>query len=531
MDDPGPKTLALARALKLADQLGQVRTLLTSGRTAEAAVLFDEIGDPGALPVPLLAEAWFLRGRLDKSLHHFPAAIAAYQQAIAVDRGFAAAFLDLGNCLAEIERKADAEQSLRQALAIAPRLKEAHASLGSVLLMAGRESEAEQCYRAALAIDPAMVVAHQNLAAIAAARGRTAEARGHRDAAYRQQNLFIEQAVRPELTLLMPTTAEGGNVPWKFLFPRSRCTVLKWFVEYASEGEAERLPPYDLVFNGIGDADAAQPVAALLARFLTTSEKPVLNRPAAVLNTRRDRLPNLLQGITDLVVPEVMRLDPTASIDEDIAFPILLRAAGSHGGTGVRLVHSLAELIRATEAGPQSWYLTRFWPYCSADGWYRKYRVIFIGTEPFPYHLALSRHWLVHYVTADMLSGAAKGEEESAFLSDPEAAIGAPLMAALREIGRRLALDFAGIDFSILPDGRLLVFEANATMLVHPEAEPGPLAYRNAAVSRILDAFHAMVRCRLRGHPHLNRSAALNSPLQSVPCAEYAGSAGTAWEV
>ncbi|MGH7066448.1 MAG: tetratricopeptide repeat protein [Acetobacteraceae bacterium] len=531
MDDPGPKTLALARALRLAEQLGRVRTLLATGCAAEAAVLFDEIGDPGSLPIPLHADAWFLRGRLEKSCHHFPAAIAAYQRAIAVDRGFASAFLDLGNCLAEIERTDDAEESLRQALAIAPGLKEAHASLGSVLLMAGREAEAEQCYRAALAIDPMMVVAHQNLAAIAAANGRPAEARSHRDAAYRQQSLFIERAAWPEFTLLMPTTAEGGNVPWKFLFPRNRCTVLKWFVEYASEGEAERLPPYDLVFNGIGDADAAQPMEASLARFLATSEKPVLNRPAAVLNTRRDRLRKLLAGITDVVVPEVMRFDGTAATDEDIAFPILLRAAGSHGGAGVRLIHSLAELVRATEASRQSWYLTRFWPYCSADGWYRKYRIIFIGTEPFPYHLALSRHWLVHYVTADMLSDAAKNEEERAFLGNSEAAIGAPLMVALREIGRRLALDFAGIDFSILPDGRLLVFEANATMLVHPEPEPGPLAYRNDAIRRILDAFQVMVRFKLQGQQQLSRSAATNSPLQSVPDAEYPASARAAEEV
>ncbi|MGH7083335.1 MAG: tetratricopeptide repeat protein, partial [Acetobacteraceae bacterium] len=376
MDDPEEEKPALADALMLAERLGRVRGLLAAERAPEAACLFREIGDPGSCPVPLRAEAWFLCGRLAKSFRDFPAAIAAYRQAIAIDPGFAAAFLDLGNCLAAIERREAAEAALHQALAIAPRLKEAHASLGSVLLLAGREGEAEQAYRAALAIDPAMVVAHQNLAAIAAAKGWGAEARGHRDAAYRQQTVFIERAALPELTVLMPTTAESGNVPWTFLFPRDRCTVIKWFIEYAREGEAERLPPYDVVFNGIGDADAAAAAEAPLERFLAGCPKPILNPPDAVARTRRDRLPELLAGIADLVVPDVVRLDQAAAADAKMAFPILLRAAGSHGGAGVRLIHSPAELTRATEASGQSWYPTRFWPYRSADGWHRKYRAI-----------------------------------------------------------------------------------------------------------------------------------------------------------
>jgi hypothetical protein len=36
------------------------------------------------------------------------------------------------------------------------------------------------------------------------------------------------------------------------------------------------------------------------------------------------------------------------------------------------------------------------------------------------------------------------------------------------------------------------VFEANATMVVHPETDDGPLAYKNQAVRDILAAFDAM---------------------------------------
>jgi glutathione synthase/RimK-type ligase-like ATP-grasp enzyme len=66
-------------------------------------------------------------------------------------------------------------------------------------------------------------------------------------------------------------------------------------------------------------------------------------------------------------------------------------------------------------------------------------------------------------------------------------------MRTLAAIGQRLGLDYAGIDFSVLPDGRVLVFEANATMLVHAEADTSPLAYKNAAVATLRQAFSAML--------------------------------------
>jgi tetratricopeptide (TPR) repeat protein len=485
-------------------RLGLARALLCAGRGTEA---IDALQDVDSLPFALRAQAWFLRGAAHKALQEFFPAITAFQCAIAADPEDAAAHLNLGNCFAATERSVEAQQHLQRALAIDPALKEAHASLGSVLLLAGDESAAEQCCRRALAIDSEMVVAHQNLAAICQATGRAEEARKHRDAAYRRQSVFIEAAGRPRFTVLMLTTADGGNVPTKFLFPRDRCTVIKWFIEYANQDQDPCLPPYDLVFNGIGDPDAAGPTTAPVERFLPHCGRPVVNAPARVARTRRDRLPSLLDGIPNIVMPPVWRLSaasfpheefPPSAPSSAMQFPILLRSAGSHGGQSVALVESPAALAAIHPNGDAALYATRFWPYRSADGYHRKYRMIYVGRTPYPYHLAISQHWLVHYVTADMLSDSAKCNEEKAFLEDPDGVLGTPAMDAIRAIGDRLDLDFAGIDFSILPDGRVLVFEANATMLVHPENEPGPFAYRNPAVHGILDAFEMMVASRLR---------------------------------
>jgi hypothetical protein len=49
-------------------------------------------------------------------------------------------------------------------------------------------------------------------------------------------------------------------------------------------------------------------------------------------------------------------------------------------------------------------------------------------------------------------------------ISAPDETLGRPAVAALHEIRRRIPLDFYGIDFDMLPDGRVLFFEANAVM-------------------------------------------------------------------
>ena len=69
-------------------------------------------------------------------------------------------------------------------------------------------------------------------------------------------------------------------------------------------------------------------------------------------------------------------------------------------------------------------------------------------------------------------------------------------MDAVEAIGRTLDLDYCGVDFSLLADGRVLVFEANATMLVHPEDGRGVLTFKNPFVERIFRAFDALMTRR-----------------------------------
>jgi hypothetical protein len=83
--------------------------------------------------------------------------------------------------------------------------------------------------------------------------------------------------------------------------------------------------------------------------------------------------------------------------------------------------------------------------------------------------------------------------EEASFLSDMPAALGDKAIAALEQIRDALGLDYGGIDFGLGPDGDLLLFEANATMVITPPGPDERWAYRRAAIGKILDAVVAMI--------------------------------------
>ena len=490
--------LALAPA-NVAAFAGVARALLAAGDAASALQAADTALELNAG----FPDAWLARGNALLELHQPDAAVVAFERGVALAPADARMHLGLGDACAEVERDREALEHLSRAVSLDPSSKWAHANLGSMLYRFGELEAAERHCRLALAADPEMANVHQNLSGILADRGALEEARHHRDVAYGLSNLRISRAPQARATVLVLTTSDSGNIPHRFLLPKDAYTRIDWFIEYAPPGQEDELPPYDVVFNIIGDADYADSTADRVVGFLGRCGKRVLNDPARVGPTRRDRLPALLGDIDGVKIPRCARLDPAVAARTDLgawlaagglALPALIRPLGSHGGEGLLLARSPPELASVDVRSGA--YATEFVDFGSlADGLYRKYRVIFVDRTPYPYHLAVKDDWLVHYYTARMEGDEARKDEELRFLEDPQGVLGKGAWAALGAIGARLDLDFAGIDFGLLPDGRVLVFEANATMLVHPE-RGGEFAYKNPHVARITGAFQDLVARR-----------------------------------
>lgn len=380
--------------------------------------------------------------------------------------------------------------------------------------MKGDHARARRWYELALGLDAGQAAAWQNLAAIHAKAGNDDHAQRCRERAYALQRVYVETSGQPlRRVLLLCAGRSSGNVPFDLLVPTPRNGRIKYAVDYAPPAEDAGLPPFDLVFNAVGDPDIAEPLLARIAQFAQTCTRPLLNVPERVAETRRDRLPALLQGLQDVRTAPCIRVDlvrPTDDAASDKAhansrqriaaaglrLPLLVRPVATHGGEGLVRCDTEAQLEAALAAQTGSFYVSAFRDTRDADGSCRKYRIAFVDRVPYPYHLAISPHWMVHYFSAEMEGVRWKLEEEARFLADPVAALGERGAAAIAAIGRRLDLDYAGVDFTVLPDGSVFVFEANATMLVHRERSDGELAHKNVYVQQIAEAFEAMMRAR-----------------------------------
>ena len=119
-----------------------------------------------------------------------------------------------------------------------------------------------------------------------------------------------------------------------------------------------------------------------------------------------------------------------------------------------------------------------------------------VDGQLYPLHLAISENWKIHYFSADMADRPDHRAEEERFLTEMASVLGAKAMAALASLQAALGLDYAGVDFGLNEAGEVLLFEANATMVVEQPNDDPRWDYRRAAVDRIHQAVRAMLLTR-----------------------------------
>ncbi len=397
-------------------------------------------------------------------------------------------------------RVTEAAVHYERAIQLQPDFSAALCNLGTLHNAADRTEAAADCYGRALALDPDLEVANLNMVAILEADGRLEEAKLCRNRLLRPHALEVDHSPEHRRTVLVLGNACAGNLPLDTILPKRTNTRITWHADFATDEQEGALPPYDVAFNAIGNADLLDEAYGCVSRFAASHK--LLNHPDAVAQTRRDRLPALLNGIPGLIVPRIVRLTrsqmasgslPSVLDAAGISCPVLIRPIAGHGGEGVHLVETAEDLARHRPGAADAYYVIAYRDVRQADGFHRKYRTVFIDRKPYPYHLAISDHWLVHYFSAAMMSAPWKREEEQRFLEDPLSALGRTAMAAIQALGERLDLDFAAADFAILPDGQLLLFEANATMLVHLRDSPIDFPYKHAHIPPIFTAVEALL--------------------------------------
>jgi hypothetical protein len=289
-----------------------------------------------------------------------------------------------------------------------------------------------------------------------------------------------------------------ANTPLELIVDTEHTTLHRLYID---DGDTQlpddELPPYDVLFNAIAESEAAQPALKLAHAFAQRAGRRPVNAPDLVAQLGRSDVARRFAGSATILAPDVERVEAAALRARDVTTPLIVRPVGSQAGHALARIDDRAALhAYLDEHAYPAYFVMPFVDYKSSDGFYRKYRVMFVSGVPFAYHLAISPRWMIHYYNAAMADHQWMRDEEARFIGDLDAVFNGRLRAALDEIARGVALDYFGIDCGIAPDGRLLLFEADAAMLVHGTDPPDLYPYKRAGFERVKTALSELLFSR-----------------------------------
>jgi len=423
------------------------------------------------------------------------AARLAYMDVLREDPTNAWALIELGNLALAGGFRSAAKTAYAEAIKHHPANSVARVNLANLLRVDHDSAAAKLQYEAALAIDAHLHEAHQGMAWALKDLDPDAAER-HLQMGFVGHALVTKpyRGAKQGLPLLLLVCARGGNIPTELWIHDRRFTVHALYPEFYDSRVA--LPQHALVVNAIGDADLCAVALARCQEVLALSRAPVINRPLRVQATGRAEIARRLGAIPGVIAPKIDTLPPAALREADnLKFPLLLRRPGFHTGEHFVYVANRDALPNAIDAlsAAQELLVISYLDARRADGMSHKYRVMFIDGVMYPLHLAISPNWKIHYFSSAMAQNPLFRAEERRFLEDMPAALGATAMSVLRQICTTLDLEYAGIDFALAPDGSVLLFEANATMVVFPPSSDPMWDYRRRAVDNVLEAAPRML--------------------------------------
>jgi hypothetical protein len=302
-----------------------------------------------------------------------------------------------------------------------------------------------------------------------------------------------------------------ANMPIGFLLEGSSVTLDMVYVIPGSP-LPQPLPDHDVALVAVAESKENQPLLHELGVLARSWARPVVNAPRRIARLTRDGTWRLLRSTPGVEIPRNARIDRSSlerlgrgevGIEDILAgcsFPIIARPLDSHAGEGLAKLDSAvaidAYLRKRAEA---EFYLAPFVDYRGRDGLFRKYRIALIDRRPYAVHMAISRHWMIHYLNADMTASVENRAEEAGFMADFDQNFAVRHATALRAIAERADLDYLPFDCGETRDGKLLLFETGTNMVVHAMDSPQLFPYKRPQMDKVFDAFKAMLRRRAAG--------------------------------
>lgn len=292
-----------------------------------------------------------------------------------------------------------------------------------------------------------------------------------------------------------------ANTPIEFLLESSDTNILLYYVD-AETRDLSGVPHHDVALVAVGESADNLPVLENLERLLNRWPGPILNHaPRRIIGLSRDGVAEALRDEPSILAPVTKRLGrrvlEKAGTIETRFLPIVVRPVGTHAGKGMEKISSASQLSEyLTARNETEFYVAPFIDYRGRDGRFRKQRIAFIDGKAYASHLAISDHWMVHYLSAGMAQHEDRRAEEAAWMADFDRDFAVRHAPAFDALYRRLGLDYFAIDCAELPDGRLLLFEADVAMIVHAMDSEAVFPYKKQAMRTLFAAFEAALQKR-----------------------------------
>jgi len=313
-------------------------------------------------------------------------------------------------------------------------------------------------------------------------------------------------AAKPlRLLALMAPGDFMANIPIEFMLDGSAVAL-----ELLYLCEDEPLPPlptHDVALVAIAESSGNQALLRQLAKLAPAWPRPLLNAPEHIARLTREGTWDVLKSAPGVTMPMNAPIDranlariaqgalAVASVLGGAGFPIIARPEDSHAGHGLEKLDDNGAIAAYLETRPeQQFSIAPFIDYRSADGLFRKYRIALIAGKPYACHMAVSSHWMIHYLNAEMRERAERRAEEARFFAEFERDFAVRHARALAAINERFGLDYIPFDCGETADGKLLVFEAGTNMIVHSMDPPDLFPYKPPQMRKVFGALEDMLR-------------------------------------
>ena len=467
---------------------GRAQSLRRAGRNEEAVTAYRRY----LKVTPDDADAWRGLALSYIPLQRLEDAAYCFWQALKYRPASLRLMMQLGDILVQTGDMERAATVFEHMIKEHPRDARGFLSLSAVQRELGKVDTAGVTLRSGVAKSPITV-----LSSLRAPEARILRLRG-------VQNAYYSVATEASHWLRL----RGGNFSSSALWDQDRFTTINFLIADENILKFAPMPSHQIVVNSIADADLEGRSLRAAATYLASDPAiPVINDPVQVLNSTRDNNYQRLKDTPGVRFPKTLRLNwqPGTPFDageilhrEGMALPIILRRTGTHTAVSTIKADTISEVEKyfaAASAG--QYYAIEYVLHPFRSDYFRKMRVFFIDGQIYPVVHHVDTVWNVHGFNRTTVMAATPWmqELEQAYLDDPAAFVGADAYAALKSLHSIAKLDFFGVDFNVLNDGRILIFEMNPAMR-HSFEHAQNFPYLMPHAQRITDAFQAMVTSR-----------------------------------